>query len=116
MDDRVRTARRNLDQASAAGANAVRDAQVSYENAVRDTQAGYGAAMGNACDLNAKLAEMVRANAEAALEATSQIASAKSPAELAQAWSTHAAKQFAMLTDQTRELTAAWQKFFVPPR
>lgn len=104
MDDRVKTAR-NLDQANALG-----------ENAVRDAQAGYAAAMGNAGNFNAKLAAMVRANAEAALEATTQIASAKNPADLVQAWSIHATKQFAMLTDQTRELTEAWQRLFVPPR
>ena len=105
MDDSTKTARRNFDQATAAG-----------ENAVRDAQAGYVAAMENASDLNGKLVGMVQANAEAALEASSEMARAKNPADLAQAWSTHATKQFAMLTDQARELTEAWQKFFIPPR
>ena len=105
MDDSTKTARRNFDQATAAG-----------ENAVRDAQAGYMAAMENASDLNGKLVGMVQANAEAALEASSEMARAKNPADLAQAWSTHATKQFAMLTDQARELTEAWQKFFIPPR
>lgn len=104
MDDRAKTARRNFDQATAAGENVVQDAQVRY-----------AAAMESACDLNTKLVEMVRANTDAALEATTQIASAKSPADLAQAWSTYATKQYAMLSDQARELTAVWQKFFVPP-
>lgn len=105
MDDRTKGTRRNFDQAVAAG-----------ETAVQDSQVRYTAAMENACDLNAKLVEMMRANADAALEATTQIARAKTPADLAQAWSTHATKQFAMLTDQARELTAVWQNFFVPPR
>jgi hypothetical protein len=81
-------------------------------------RAGSGALCGgdqNACDLNTKLVEMVRANAEAALEASTQIANAKNPADLAQAWSTHATKQFAMLTDQARELTAVWQSFSFHP-
>lgn len=105
MDDRTKTTRRNFDQATAAG-----------ETAVKESQLRYTAAMENASDLNGKLVEMMRENAEAALDAASQIASAKTPADLAQAWSTHATKQFAMLTDQASELTAVWQKFFVPPR
>jgi len=105
VDDRAKAARRNLDQATAAGENAAQVAQI-----------GYAAAMENARDLNARLVEMVHANAEAALEATTQIVNAKNPADLVQAWSTHATKQFALLTDQARELTAAWQKFFVPLR
>jgi hypothetical protein len=105
VDDRAKTAGRKFDQPTATGKNVVQEAQVRY-----------AAAMENACDLNTKLVEMVRANAEAALEATTQIANAKNPADLAQAWSTNATKQFAMLTDQARELTAVWHKFFVPPR
>jgi hypothetical protein len=104
VDDSTKAARRKFDQAAAAG-----------ETAVQDSQVRYTAAMENACDLNAKLVEMIRENGEAALEATTQIAAAKTPADLAQAWSTHATKQFAMVTDQARELTAVWQKFFVPP-
>ena len=105
MDDRAKTARRNFDQPAAAAENAVQDAQVNY-----------AAAIENACDFNKKLGEMLRANADAAFEASNQIARAKSPNDLFQAWSTHATKQFAMLSDQARELTTAWQKFFVPPR
>ena len=105
MDDRTKTPGRKLDQAAAAGTNAVQDAQVRY-----------AAAIENARDLNMKLVEMVRANADAALEAAVQIANAKNPADIAQAWSTHAARQFAMLTDQAKELTAVWQRFFVGPR
>ena len=105
MDDRTKTAHRNFDQATTAGENIAQDAQVRY-----------GAAMDNARDLNAKMVEMVRANADAAFEATNQIASAKSPADLVQAWSTYATKQFAMLNSQAKELTAIWQKFLVPPR
>jgi len=89
VDDRAKAAGRQFDQVTAAGKNTVQDAQVRY-----------AAAMENARDLNTKLVEMVRANAEAALEATVQIANAKSPTELAQAWSTHAARQFAMLGER----------------
>lgn len=103
MDDRAKTARRNLDQAAAPGENAVQDAQVRY-----------AAALENASDLNMKLVEMVRANAEAAVEAATQIASSKTPADLVQAWSTHASRQFIMLSEQSKELTAIWQRFFAP--
>ena len=101
----MKTSGRNFDQATAASEDALQHAQVRYASA-----------MENVCDLNRKFVEMVGANAEAALEATTQIAGAKSPADLARAWSTHATKQFAMLTDQARELTAVWQKVLTPPR
>jgi hypothetical protein len=103
VDDRTKTARRSVDQATAGS-----------ETAVRETQVSYTTAMGNVINLSAKLLEMLRANAEATLEATTQIAGAL--ADLAQAWSTQATRQFAMLTDQARELTGIWQKFFVPAR
>ncbi len=105
MDDRTKTARRNFDQATSAG-----------ENAMQEVQGHYTAAMENTVDLNSKLVEMARENAEAALEASAQIAKAETPADLVQAWSSHASRQFAMLTDRARELTDVWQKFFIPPR
>ncbi len=105
MDDRTKTAHRNAGQAAAAA-----------DDAIRDAQAQYGTAMASASELNAKLVEMMRTNAEAALDAANQIAKAKNPADLIQTWSTYATRQFATLTDQTKELTMAWQKFFVPPR
>jgi len=105
MDDRTKTAHRNTGQTAAAA-----------DDAFRDAQARYGTAMESASELNTKLVEMVRTNAEAALDAANQIARAKNPADLAQTWSTYATRQFATLTDQAKELTTAWQKFFVPPR
>jgi len=105
VDDHTKATRRNFDQATAAG-----------ETAVRDSQLRYTAAMENISDLNAKLVAMMRANAEAALDATTQLGSAKTPADLARVWSSHATKQFAMLTDQAGELAAVWQRFFVAPR
>ncbi len=105
MDDRERTARRTFDQVTAAG-----------ENVVQDVQSRYAEAIENASDLNAKLVEMANANAKAAVDATAELASAKNPADFTRAWSTHAAKQFAMFAGQARELTAAWQTFLVPPR
>jgi hypothetical protein len=105
VDDQTKATRRNFDQATAAG-----------ETAVRDSQVRYTAAMENVSDLNAKLVEMMRANAKAALDATTELGRAKTPADLAQVWSSHATKQFTMLTDQASELAAVWQRFFVPPR
>ena len=105
MDDRTKTAHRNAGQAAA-----------TAEDTIQDAQAQYGRAVESISELNSKLVEMVRANAEAAVEAATQIAKAKNPADLAQTWSTYATRQFATLTDQAKELTMVWQKFFVPPR
>jgi hypothetical protein len=105
VDDRTKTANRNFERAAAVGKTAVQDAQVRYTAAMEDLR-----------DLNMKLVEMARASTEAALEAGAAIANAKNPGDLAHVWSTHAAKQFAILTDQARELTGIWQKFLAPPR
>lgn len=97
MDDRVDTARRNFNQAAVEGENVAQDAQMRYT-----------AALNGATDLSTKLVEMVRANTEAALEATAQIATARNPADLVQAWTAYGTKQFAMLNEQTRELMTVW--------
>jgi len=103
VDDRTK-ATRNMDHAATAG-----------ENIVQHGQERYAATMENARDLNTKLVEMVRANADVALEAANHITSAKTPADLAQAWSNYATKQFAILSNQAKELTVVWQRFLIPP-
>jgi hypothetical protein len=51
-----------------------------------------------------------QANAKAAFDFALQIATAKAPSDIVELWTTHARKQFEMLSEQTKELTALGQK------
>jgi hypothetical protein len=54
--------------------------------------------------------DMAHANAEAAFDLARQLAAAKVPSDIAELWASHARKQFEMLREQTKELTALGQK------
>jgi hypothetical protein len=60
--------------------------------------------------LNAKMIDMVRANTEAAFELALKIATCKIPADVMELWPEHARKQFELLNEQTKELSALGQK------
>ena len=98
-DRTARTARETFDKVTAAG-----------EDTARGMQENFATTVGNVRDLNVKLIGMARQNAEAAFDLAQQIASVESPSDLAQVWSTHARKQFEMLTEQAKELTSLGQK------
>ncbi len=52
---------------------------------------------------------MARANTDAAFDFAREVAEAKAPSDLVQAWTTHATKRFDMLTKQASELTLGQQ-------
>ena len=54
---------------------------------------------------------MAETNTQAAFEFAREVAEAKGPSELVQAWTTNATKQFDMLTKQAGELTRLGQSF-----
>jgi hypothetical protein len=60
-------------------------------------------------ELNITLIEMAHDNAEAVFDLAREIVSAQAPSDLAAIWSTHAKRQFEMITKQTWELTE-WVK------
>jgi hypothetical protein len=72
---------------------------------VRGVQDGITSALENVRDLNVSLIEMARVNSDAAFDFAREVAEAKAPSDLAEAWTTHATKQFDMLTKQANELT-----------
>jgi hypothetical protein len=59
---------------------------------------------------NLKMIDMAQANTEAVFELARQLATAKAPSDIAELWTAHARKQFEMLSEQTKELTALGQK------
>ena len=61
-------------------------------------------------DYNLKMIEMAQANIEAVFEIARQLATAKTPSDMIELGTSHARKQFEMLSEQTKELTALGQK------
>ncbi len=72
---------------------------------VRGVQEGITSALENVRDLNVRLIEMTRLNTNAAFDFARAIAEAKAPPDLVEAWTTHATKQFDIMTKQAGELT-----------
>ena len=99
QDRTAKAARETFDKVTATG-----------EDTARGMQESFAATVGNVRDLNVKLIGMARQNAEAAFDLAQQIATVEAPSDLAQVWSTHARKQFEMLTEQAKELTSLGQK------
>ena len=99
-DSVSRIARENFDKTLETGAEAVRGIQEAVMSARE-----------NVHDLNVRLIDMAQANTDAAFGLAREVAEAKAPSDLVQACTTHATKQFDMLTKQASELTTLSQRF-----
>ena len=64
----------------------------------------------NIRDFNVKMIDTAQANAGAVFQFARQLATAKAPSDIVELWTTHARKQFEMLSEQTKDLTALGQK------
>src|SRR5437588_10569479 len=93
-------ARENFDKTLETGAEAVRGIQEAVMSARE-----------NVHDLNVRLVDMAPANPDAAFGLARAVAEAKAPSDMVQALTTHATKQFDMLTKQASELTILSQRF-----
>jgi len=99
-DSMSRIARENFDKTLETGAETV-----------RGIQEGVTSAREHMRDLNVRLIDMAKANTNAAFDLAREVAEAKAPSDMVQAWTTHATKQFDMLTKQASELTILSQRF-----
>ncbi len=99
-DSMSRIARENFDKTLETGAETV-----------RGIQEGVTSAREHMRDLNVRLIDMAQANTNAAFDLAREVAEAKAPSDLVQACTTHATKQFDMLTKQASELTTLSQRF-----
>jgi phasin len=84
--------------------------QAAAEKSIRAVEQSYSATADNMRDYIIKMINMAQANTEAVFEFARQIASAKAPSDFAEVWTAQARKQFEMLSEQTKELTALGQK------
>jgi|ERR1700676_3390165 phasin len=70
----------------------------------------YSTAVKGARDYNNKLLEFAQANTTTAFEFAQRLLGVKTPSEFIELSTEHARKQFATLTEQTKELTVLAQK------
>lgn len=84
--------------------------KTTAEKSARAVEHSYSATADNMREYSLRMIEMAQANTAAVFEFARQLASAKAPSDLATVWTTHARKQFEILSEQTRELAALGQK------
>jgi hypothetical protein len=84
--------------------------KAAVEQSAQAVEKSYSVTVENIRALNVKMIEMARANAESVFDLALQIVTAPSPSDISGLWTTHASKQFEMLSEQTKELTALGQK------
>jgi phasin len=80
------------------------------EETTKDMEQVYASASKGAADFSAKLLDMAQANMNAAFEFSRKLSRVQSPSEFIELSTAHASKQWEVLTDQTRQLTAMVQK------
>lgn len=85
-------------------------AKTAAEQSTRAVEQSYSVTADNIRDFNVKIIDLASANAEAVFEFARQLATAKTPPDIMDLWTSHAKKQFEMLSEQTKELTALGQK------
>jgi phasin len=103
--------RRKFADKSAAIANeTLAKGKAAAEQSAQAVEQSYSTTVENMRDYNLKMIDMARVNTEGVFEFARQLATAKSPSEIVQLWTSHARKQFEMLSEQLTELTALGQK------
>ena len=98
------------DKSAAIATEVMEKGKAAAERSARAFEESYSKSAGHMQDYNRKVMEIAQANIEAVFEIARQLGSAKTPSEIIELWTAHAQKQFEMLTEQTKELTALGQK------
>lgn len=114
MSDQQSSQSRKFSDKSMAVANeALEKSKAAGERSARAFQESYSTSVEYMRDYNRKMMEMAQANMEAVFEIARRLGSAKTPSEIIELWTTHSKKQFEVLSEQTKELTALGQKMAV---
>jgi phasin len=102
--------RKLADKSAAIVNEAVEKGKGTAERSARAFEQSYSTAVENVRDYSLKMIEMAQANIEAVFESARQLATAKTPSDMVERWTSHTRRQFEMLSEQTKELTALGQK------
>jgi phasin len=84
--------------------------KTAAEQTARSIEQSYSTTVENMRDYNLKIIDMAHANTEAAFEFVRQFATAKTPSDFMELWTSHTRKQFEMFSEQAQDLTALGQK------
>jgi phasin len=109
MSEQVQS-RKFADKSAAFADEAVEKGKATAERSARAFEQSYSTAVENMRDFNLKMLDMAQVNTEAVFEVARQLATAKTPSDMIELGTSHARKQFEMLSEQTKELTALGQK------
>jgi phasin len=80
--------------------------KAAAEQSAKAVEQSYSVTVENMRDYNLKMIDMAHANTEGVFEFARQLATAKSPSDMVELWPSHAQKQYEMLSEQIKELTA----------
>ena len=89
---------------------ALEKGRATMEQSARAAEQSYSTAVENMRNYNLKIIDMAQANVEAVFEVARQLATATTAADMIELSTTHAHKQFEILSEQTKELTALGQR------
>ena len=102
--------RKFADKSAAVANETLAKGRASAAQSAQAIEQSYSATAANMRDYNLKMIDMAQANIEGVFDFARQLATAKSPSEMVELWTSHARKQFEMLSEQLTELTALGQK------
>lgn len=102
---------RNLTEKPIAYAkDAVEESTLAADQAFKAVEQAHAKAAKSAADLNLHFIAIARANMDGAFDFAQQLMSVKSPSELFELSAAHARKQFEVLSEQIKQLSALVQK------
>jgi hypothetical protein len=108
MQDQLK---RGADQGANVARDTMRKGEAKAQQTMEAAQEGFQIAGDNARQMNLKLIEMMRENAEAFFSFAEEIANARDPGKLTTAWTRHAQSQIELFSKQGMELVALGQRF-----
>jgi hypothetical protein len=103
-------AARFADKSTKAAREIIEGSIRSAEEATNGAKLNFLSSFTGMREFNVKLIDMAHENADAAFDLAHDIASVQTPSDFVGVWSTHAKRQFEMMTKQIRELTEVGQK------
>jgi len=102
--------RKFADKSATIASETFQKSKLVAEQSVHAMEQGFSDASEKMRVYNLKMIDMAQANAEGVFQFARQLASAKSSSDLTELWTAHAKKQFTMLSEQFKEMTALGQK------
>jgi hypothetical protein len=101
--------KKTTDQAASIARETLRKSETKAEQSIQAAQEGFQVAGDGARQMNLKLIEIMRTNAESFFGFAEEMAGAKDPGSLVEIWTKHARQQMEMLSKHGQELASLGQ-------